>query len=171
MKKIIYIFILTTSLFLFNQINLFAETDYVYLGGDSIGLKLNTGVVVTGKYQVETRDGKIKPWIDSDIVVGDKILMYNDFNIESTNNLIRCLRMDDNDTATIKILRDKQEIYTNINIARTMNNEKSLGLYINDSVLGVGTLTYIDPDDYSYVALGHGINNEYLTEDIKGNLY
>ena len=60
---------------------MFTSTDFVYAkesiklipGGESIGIKLNTGVYIAGKYQVDTIDGKIEPWRKSDIEIGDKI--------------------------------------------------------------------------------------------------
>ena len=50
-----------------------SSKQYVYLGGDSIGLKMNTGVYVVGKYEVQTKRGRVSPWQNSNIDVGDTI--------------------------------------------------------------------------------------------------
>ena len=63
MKKILKT--LTIFIMLLVTISLFrvqaSSKQYVYLGGDSIGLKMNTGVYVVGKYEVQTKRGKVSP--------------------------------------------------------------------------------------------------------------
>ena len=84
MKKIFAGFIFLICCFLgFNNI-VFAESEYVILGGDSIGLKFSTGVIVSGKYKVETEVGKVKPWEKSDIIVGDKIIEIDNVIVNNT---------------------------------------------------------------------------------------
>ena len=75
---------------------MFTSTDFVYAkesiklipGGESIGIKLNTGVYIAGKYQVDTIDGKIEPWRKSDIEIGDKIVMVDNANVVNNLDLI-----------------------------------------------------------------------------------
>ena len=60
----------------------------VILGGNTIGLKLDTGVFIAGKYQVEVNDKKISPWKNSDIKEGDKVVAYNNHKISSNNDIL-----------------------------------------------------------------------------------
>ena len=85
MKKIFAGFIFLICFLGFNNI-VFAENEYVILGGDSIGLKFSTGVIVSGKYKVETEIGKVKPWEKSDISVGDKIIEIDNIIIKKYIN-------------------------------------------------------------------------------------
>ncbi len=162
MKKIITGFIfLICCFFGFNNI-VFANSDYVILGGDSIGLKFSTGVIVSGKYKVETDVGKVKPWENSDINVGDKIIEIDNVIVNNTSNLLKYLKIVKDDDCILTIERNNKIFDTNIKLVTTNNNEKSLGLYIKDNILGVGTLTYINPDNLSFAALGHGINDHLI---------
>ena len=166
MKKILILFIFIFSFSLgFNNI-VFAENDYVILGGDSIGLKFSTGVIVSGKYKVETSDGIISPWKDSDINVGDKIVEIDNYNITNTTNFLKYLKLIKDEDCILTIERNDNIFDTNIKLVQTKNSEKSLGLYIKDSILGVGTLTYVDPVDLTFASLGHGINDKFIKEDL-----
>ena len=60
---------------------------------------------------------------------------------------------------------------TSIQVVTTKLNEKSIGLYIKDKLLGVGTLTFIDPKTKQFASLGHGIIDErVLIGSISGDL-
>ena len=74
-SKIFFTLVLSFVLLITFNINVFAESkNKVYLGGENIGIKINTGIEVIGKYEVETTDGKVAPWKNSNIQKGDKML-------------------------------------------------------------------------------------------------
>lgn len=151
-------FILFNLLFIINNSSFYAESnDYVILGGQTIGLKLDTGVYVVGKYEVKTTSEDVTPWKNSDIKEGDKIIYFNNHLIESNNDLLEQLKTIKSDTVNLIVLRNNKQINTSINIVETINHEKSIGLYIKDRILGIGTMTFIDPNTSTFAALGHGI--------------
>ena len=161
MKKII-IFIITLVLFLTYSLKLAANSDiYVIPGGESIGLKIETQVEVVGKYSVETKNGKKNPWINSKIEVGDYILKVNNKQITNNESLINELKNVD-DTCLLYIKRNNECFETSINVVKTLNNEPSIGLYVKDKMLGIGTLSFVYNDKFA--SLGHGIyeNNELI---------
>lgn len=155
--------ILLAFIFSFVIISLFcfkvnAETDNkVYLGGENIGIKLNTGIEVIGKYEVETTSGKVAPWKSSNIQKGDNILSIDGIKVNSNQNLLNILKSSKKTTANLLINRNNKTFETVIDIVISTNNQKSLGLYIKDKIMGIGTLTFIDPNDYKFASLGHGI--------------
>ena len=58
MKKIIKILTIISIFCSFLNIKVYAnEKEFVYLSGDSIGIKMETGIYVAGKYQVNTENG------------------------------------------------------------------------------------------------------------------
>ena len=81
---------LVLSIFVFTSAKVVYAKDSIKVipGGESIGIKLNTGVYVAGKYQVDTIDGKVEPWRKSDIEVGDKIVMIDNVNVDNNIDLI-----------------------------------------------------------------------------------
>lgn len=170
MKKIFAGFIFLICCFLgFNNI-VFAESEYVILGGDSIGLKFSTGVIVSGKYKVETEVGKVKPWEKSDIIVGDKIIEIDNVIVNNTSSLLRYLKLVKDDDCILTIERNNKVFDTNINLVTTTNNDKSLGLYIKDNILGVGTLTYINQENLCFASLGHGISDNHINDNTSGSV-
>lgn len=174
LKKIKNIFIFCLILMLIYTITpltLKAKRKTVLLGGDTIGLKLNTGVYVVGKYQVATKEHNVCPWQKSDVLEGDKILAYDNQSINTNQDLQKALKNDKDTIANLKIERNNQVFSTNVDVVTTKNNEKSIGLYIKDKILGIGTLTFIDQEKQAFASLGHGIYDNYLkTGHINGIL-
>ena len=167
--------ILTILLFLaiiFTSLKVEASTNkYVYLGGDSIGIKMNTGVYVVGKYQVQNGKTKICPWEKSDIQNGDRIDSINGIKITNNAQLQKYIKETNTSTLKLKVKRGDKVFQTQINVVENNNQEKTIGLYIRDQILGIGTLTFIT-DDNKFASLGHGIyENKILVNTTSGNLY
>lgn len=147
-----------------------AYSDKVILGGDNIGIQVNTkGVLVVGKYKVNN-----KLINEDNISIGDYIIKIedNDINtIDDFRNLIN--KYIKNDSINITINRDGNEINTKLNLIEK-NGEFKSGLYIKNSLTGIGTITYIDPFTKIYGALGHEItesNTEKIIDIDNGKIY
>lgn len=173
MKKILKT--LTIFIMLLVTISLFrvqaSSKQYVYLGGDSIGLKMNTGVYVVGKYEVQTKRGRVSPWQNSNINVGDTIEKINGIKVDTNKQLINYLNQSNQDIANLQIKRGNTSFNTNIEIIKNSTNEKSIGLYIRDQILGIGTLTFITENN-QFASLGHGVyDNQVLLSVASGDLY
>ena len=54
-------------------------------------------------------------------------------------------------------MRGTKESTTNLKLSKTEDNVYKTGLYVKDSITGVGTLTFIDPNTKLFGALGHEI--------------
>ena len=90
-SKIILSFTLFFLIVTISNLNISASTNKVYLGGENIGIKLNTGIEIIGKYEVETEQGKIKPWLSSNVEKGDTILSINGVKVSSNQSLLNVL--------------------------------------------------------------------------------
>ena len=175
-SKICLFLLIFTSFFLLFSVNsskIEAKNDHsVILGGQTIGLKLDTGVYVVGKYQVKTDNNDINyPWKNSDIEEGDKIISFNNKKISTNDELLKELRLTNKDIVDITLLRDNKQIKTKVEVVKTKESNKSIGLYIKDRIIGIGTMTYIDPETNSFAALGHGIyDNNVIIGTQKGQI-
>ncbi len=172
MKKIVkivtFLLILCSTFFINVEAN---NNDYLYLGGDSIGVKMDTGVYVAGKYQVQTKKGKVCPWKNANIEVGDKIEKINNIQIYNNEGFNNYLMNCTNKNIEITLKRGNSYINTFLDVVSNALNEKSIGLYIRDKILGIGTLTYITPE-YAFGSLGHGIyDNNVLLNSTGGKLF
>lgn len=137
-------------------VNVIPKTTVVPLG-KAIGMKLYTeGVLVVGMSEIE---GK-KPYENSGIETGDKIIEINNIEISNTDELIQCVNNSNGSNIEIKYINDKnEEEVANILPAKTSNNEYKLGLWVRDAAAGVGTITFYEPSTGKFGALGHGIND------------
>ena len=149
--------------------SLYAQASGIYVipGGDSIGLQLNTGIYITGKYDVETESGSVSPWEKSDLEVGDKIVEVNGRAVTKIADLQEILsKCETEQDLLLKLKRENQYIMTTIRVVKAKTGKMSIGLYVKDEVLGVGTLTFIVQKDMKYAALGHSVIAEELRGDI-----
>ena len=141
------------------------SNDRVYLipSGENIVFKMNTnGVVVTGTYDVKHDKGIYNPERNSDIKRGDIIISVNNKKILNINDLSH--EINTNNQLNVEFKRQNKMKKTIIYIYNVDNISRS-GLYVKDKVIGVGTMTYIDPKNMMYGALGHEvIDND--TKDI-----
>ena len=137
-------------------VNVIPKTKVVPLG-KTIGMRLYTeGVLVVGMSEIE---GK-KPYENSGIETGDKIVEVNNVEIKSTDELIQCVNSANGSSVEIKYINDKnEEEVANITPAKTAENEYKLGLWVRDAAAGVGTVTFYEPSSGEFGALGHGIND------------
>lgn len=80
--------------------------------------------------------------------------------------------MEDGKTIELVLERNQCNIKTYIEVVKSIDNKLSLGLYVKDKMLGVGTLTYIDEKTNCFGALGHTISSkeEYDFSKINGEI-
>lgn len=166
MRKLI--FLLTI---LFMPINVLAYSDYIYRGGNTIGIEVNTdGILVVGFYQINGEYNKGNPKLK----VGDYIKKVNDIEVHSLKELTSAIEKFTSDKeVNITYKRDNLEYTTKLSLIED-NGIYKTGLYVKDSIMGIGTLTYIDPDNLIYGALGHEIiesNSSKLVEIKDGSIF
>ena len=149
-------------------LNTFAYSSEVYLGGNTIGINIKTpGVMVIGFYKVNGKYPKTK------IVEGDIITKVANTKISSIKDLTTAIENNIKDNKVdITYLRNNKEKTTTLELIND-NNVLKTGLYVKDSITGIGTLTLIDPEDNTYGALGHEIvetNTSKIIEVESGNI-
>lgn len=131
----------------------FAYTKKVVLGGENIGIKVNSnGVLVVGFYQI---DGK-NPAKDAGLRIGDRIIKINDTDINIISDLTSSIK-DNTEVLEVTYERNNKTYNTKIKLYKDSNNVYKTGLYVKDKIIGIGTLTFIDPNTKMYGALGHEI--------------
>lgn len=136
-------------------VNVIPKTTVIPVG-KAIGMKLYTeGLLVVGMSEIE---GK-KPYENSGIETGDKIIEVDNNQIDNTDELIECVNNSNGKELEIKYISDNEEKTTSIEPVKTSSNEYKLGLWVRDAAAGVGTLTFYEPSTGEFGALGHGIND------------
>lgn len=130
-----------------------AYSDYVIVGGENIGIELRAkGVMVVGFYKVDNTYVASEAGIE----IGDRITTINDQPVNSISDLTTRIKSSDGNIR-IGYIRDNMTKYTNLKLSKDESNNFKTGLYVKDSITGIGTLTYIDPNTKLFGALGHEI--------------
>lgn len=139
----------------------FAYSNQVVLGGDSIGIEVkSTYITIVGFYKVENK------YIakEAGFQIGDKVLKVNGEEIDDIHDMTNSIQEKNN---TITILRDEKEKDIKLNLVKDDAGVYKTGLYVKDKISGIGTLTYIDPGNNVFGALGHEISESSTLEKVE----
>ena len=144
-------------------INALAYSDYIYASGKSIGINIKLkGIMVVGLYEVNG----VSPGVIAKINLGDRIIKVNNNEVNSIKEMTDAISKSNNkDSVEITYLRNNKEYKTNLELIND-NGIYKTGLYVKDTISGVGTLTYIDPGTMMYGALGHEIIDKNTKKDL-----
>ena len=89
---------------------------------------------------------------------GDRIAKIDEQEIHCVEDIRRALQMSDGDV-DIYIVRGTTKKELELEPVITEDGPK-LGIFLRQGISGVGTVTYYDPDNRSFAALGHGVNDK-----------
>ncbi len=134
-------------------------TRRVVPGGHSIGVLLQSrGIMVVGFAPVTGQDGKkLYPARDEGIEIGDLILKANGTSVKTENDLARVIDANGAEEK-VRLTIKRRDNYLTVAVKTAPCPEtgrKRIGLYVRDGIVGVGTLTFWDPESKRYAALGH----------------
>ena len=165
--KLIFISIMLLTM----PINALAFSDYIYASGKSIGINIKLkGIMVVGLYEVNS----VSPGVIAKINLGDRIIKVNNNEVNSIKEMTDAISKSNNkDSVEITYLRNNKEYKTNLELIND-NGIYKTGLYVKDTISGVGTLTYIDPGTMMYGALGHEIidrNTKTIVDIDNGKIF
>ena len=141
--------------------------------GNIAGIKLYTsGVLVVGMSEIEGIDNKkYKPYENTGIQEGDRIISINNKNIGNTEYLIKNVNLSKGKEIEIQYVHEYKTQQCSIKPIETAQKEYKLGLWVRDSAAGVGTVTFYEPESKNFGALGHGITDidtEKLIDIVSG---
>lgn len=114
------------------------------------------GVIVSALTQVETASGMCRPAEEAGIKAGDILLTANEVELSSGEQLASLSASGK--TLQLTGLRGEKEFSVSVTPVRSVSDRVChIGLLVRDSMAGIGTITYIDPSDGSFGALGHAV--------------
>lgn len=165
MKKII---LLLLCLFPYN---VFAYSKYIIPGGETLGIDIKSdGIMIIGFYKIGGKYNKGTTELKS----GDYIFKVNDINVTTVNELTEEIEKNiSNGEVNLTFKRKDKVKNTTLKLIES-NGLYKTGLYVKDSITGIGTLSYIDPATKIYGALGHEIiesNSNSLIDIRTGTIF
>ena len=135
-----------------------SEEVMVIPGGQSIGVTLHTkGALVVGITGVETPGGEVvNPARAAGMLPGDVIISINGTVVQNADHVTRIIGETE---GGLSVTADRNGRLIDFEIAPVAGADdvKRLGVWVRDSTAGVGTLTFILPDEKWFGGLGHAI--------------
>jgi stage IV sporulation protein B len=133
-------------------------TRRVVPGGHSIGVLLQSrGIMVVGFAPVLDGEGnKVYPARDKGIEIGDLVYRIDGQMVSSENELARII--DDKERESVSLSIKRRDKFINVTVEPILCGETGrhrIGLFVRDGIVGVGTLSFWDPNTREYAALGH----------------
>ncbi len=133
-------------------------------GGNSVGVKMNVkGVLVVGLEEIEGKNGvKINPGLKAGLQIGDSILEVNEVPVQNAAEVTQEINKinENSEKVLLKVKRKNDIISVNIIPIMSIKDQKyKIGVWVKDKTAGIGTLTYFDPQNNAFGALGHAITN------------
>ena len=135
--------------------NAWAYPKYLIPGGENIGIKVESqGIFVVGFYPVAGHNIAE----EAGCRLGDRIISVNGNKVNNISDLVKNIKSED-DKIEIKygIIRNDKNSFVEMNLSKDTFGSYKTGIYVKDTITGIGTLTFINPEDNSYGALGHEV--------------
>ena len=91
------------------------------------------------------------------IAPGDVIKSVDGNAVTSNDDLRRMVTESEGREMTVEYVRQGEVKAVKVTPVKAEDGKYALGIRIRDSVAGIGTLTYYNPENKTYGALGHGV--------------
>lgn len=136
-----------------------SKRQYVVTGGEIFGIKLYTdGVLVVGADSINGVNGAENPAETSGLKVGDIIKSANGKKIKTIGQLTSIIEKSNGQTINFLVIRNDKNIDIEFNCVKEKSSGKyKAGLWVRDSTAGLGTVTFVNPNNNSFAGLGHPI--------------
>jgi len=168
---------------LFNLVNIktlkvkVTDDENIYAGGDALGFSLKSkGAIIIGGNYIITKNGKANPFKNSGLQIGDIIVKLNDMEINSSLDITEFLEnFEGGENIRVSVIRNNNlQTFAITPALDIQTNSYKLGVWIKDTTLGVGTLTFINDGTSRFGALGHAVSvgdNSHGYEVETGDIY
>ncbi len=134
-------------------------TRMVIPSGMPIGVRMTAeGVVVCGMTEIQTAAGERCPAEKAGLRSGDILYSVNGSDISSGEEFAQEVQDSGGKAVVLEGERDDVKIRVTVQpVQSKVDQEYHLGLLVRDSMAGIGTVTYIDPENGGFGALGHAV--------------
>lgn len=125
----------------------------LYVGGMPFGVKIQTKGLQVIKFDNDNAPAK-----SSGIKIGDIITKVNENEILTIEDYTKEIDKSCGKEITVTVLRNDKELTFKVKPTYVRDECKyKTGIWVKDSTSGIGTVTFINPENNSFGGLGHGI--------------
>ena len=162
--KKLSISLITVVSLIFPSFQVFAAD--VILGGQSIGIELDyEGIMITDTYDISIDNETYNPASDG-YQSGDLITQVNQQKVQSISELMNAIKenIENNQKIILTIKRENHSLEKELKFQKK-NDQFTTGLYVQDGLSGIGTMTYYNPENHHFGALGHMMYDTSLSSE------
>jgi len=137
------------------------DADYLVPIGRTAGIKIYAGGILIVEFsEYETEAGLLSPARDGGLKVGDLITDVGGVSVKTMQELQAEISKYSGLQVTLSVLRGSDTLSLAV-IPREDPTDGSvkIGAWVRDSMAGIGTITFYDPESGVFGALGHGITD------------
>ncbi len=128
--------------------------------GHTVGIKLfSDGLLVVNLSESTDGAGNVCPARSCGIKTGDLLLEMNHEDLKSTEQLQAALQKNGERPVSLTVKRGTKTLSLTTTPVSGSDGVYRLGAWVRDSMAGIGTMTYYDPQTGTFGALGHGITD------------
>jgi stage IV sporulation protein B len=130
-----------------------------YPGGMPFGVKITTpGVMIISTSEISCGGQRRSPATEAGLKAGDTITGVNGNEVKSVIDVTTALSECGGKALSIEYTRKSAKLSTTLTpLIPDGENSYKAGMWIRDSMAGIGTVTFIDPQSGNFGGLGHGI--------------
>lgn len=126
--------------------------------GHTVGIKMQAeGVLIVQLTEVQSADGTRSPAKEAGVQEGDVLLKAGETELHSNDDLQKQVALSAGQPIKLTLERGEDEKSVTVTPCRDKTGAYRIGVLARDSLAGIGTLTYVDPQTGAFGSLGHGI--------------
>ncbi len=127
--------------------------------GRTAGIKMYAGgVIVTELSDVQTSSGTVCPAKAAGLQPGDLITRVDGVTVTTADGLVNAINAK-LEAVELTVKRGTQQRTCRLTPAvESGSGRRKIGAFVRDSLAGIGTITFYDPESGVFGALGHGIS-------------
>ncbi len=137
-------------------------------GGGVFGLRAPLdGVLVTAVGEVSTGDGVHQPAKAGGLISGDLITAVNGRKVTTATELSEAVENSGGQSLCLTVIRSGRELTVSVQpVSLGEGRGYRIGVFVRDSIAGIGTVTFIDPESGSFGGLGHGVYDGFSKQPV-----
>jgi stage IV sporulation protein B len=140
--------------------------------GKTIGVTIHSDVpVVSGTTCIVDKDGEnYSPAEEAGVKIGDQITYLDNKKMSSPGDITKIVQNSGGRELSLRVVRDDRPINISVKPKYSHNyNKYMLGLLLTSDANGIGTLTFYDPQNRKFGALGHAITSARSGEIVQAS--
>lgn len=127
--------------------------------GQTVGVQMDTdGLLVLGTGYVEDANGNKTEPCKGILKTGDLIQSVNGETMKNKESFLSAIDQQNGASVEIAFVRDGKESVAEVTpVYSPADKAYKIGIWIRDSIQGIGTVTFFDEETKHFAALGHGV--------------